>query len=65
MVDGVLASCYGSFHHDMAYVAMSPIQWYPELIGWIFSEENGSPGYVEMARSLGTLMLPYNLLFKY
>ena len=45
VVDGVLASCYGSFDHDLAHVAMSPVQWYPEMIGWIFGMGNGSSGF--------------------
>ena len=36
MVDGILASCYASFDHDLAHIAMTPIQWFPEIIEGIF-----------------------------
>ena len=29
IVDGVLASCYASFDHDLAHIAMAPMQWIP------------------------------------
>ena len=29
VVDGVLASCYGSFNHDVAHIIMAPMRWFP------------------------------------
>ena len=28
VVGGILASCYASFDHDLAHLAMVPMQWY-------------------------------------
>ena len=53
VVDGVLASCYASFDHDVANIAMTPMQWYPEILELIFGVKNGSPGYVDLAKKLG------------
>ena len=58
VVDGVLASCYASFDHDLANIAMTPMQWYPDLLEWIFGVKNGSPGYVDLAKKLGRSVLP-------
>ena len=61
VVDGVLASCYASTDHDLSNLVMTPIQWYPALIGWIFGEESGLPFYVKIAKS-GRWALPNDQL---
>ena len=53
VIDGVLASCYPSAHHDLAYIGMSPIRWFPKILKWIFGDENGILGYVRIAEELG------------
>ena len=58
MVDGVLASCYPSTYHDLAHMSMAPIHWFPELIMWIMSEENGFSGFVKIAEDLGNWVTP-------
>ena len=58
MVDGVLASCYASFHHDLAHITMTPIVWFPKIMEGIFGDENGFQGYVQMADDLGHRVLP-------
>ena len=63
VVDGVLASCYASFDHDLAHFSMIPIQWYPDMIEWIFGINNGSPEYVNIAKGFGRYVLPSALLF--
>ena len=57
MVDGVLASCYASFDHDLANFAMVPMQWYPEIMRWIFGVNKGYPGYVSIAKEVGRWVL--------
>ena len=64
MVDGVLASCYASFDHDLAHLTMTPVQWFPDIIGWIFGEEKESLAYVDIAKELGRWLLPYGQLLK-
>ena len=62
--DGVLASCYASFDHDLAHITMAPIQWFPEIIEGIFGKEKGSLAYVNIAKELGRWLLPYEQIFK-
>ena len=63
MVDGVLASCHASVDHDLAHFTMTPVQWIPEVVEWIFGEETGFPVFVSVIRKLGKLMLPYGQYF--
>ena len=64
VVDGVLASCYGSFDHDLAHISMKPVQWFPETMEWIFGLDDISPVYVDIAEHFGRFMLPHCQLFK-
>ena len=63
IVDGVLASCYASFDHDLAHMAMTPIQWFPQVMEFIFGEDNGSSVFVKMTKEFGRWMLPIGHLF--
>ena len=60
MVDGVLASCYSSVNHDLAHIGMKPIQWFPEVIQWIFGEDGEYSAFTRMTNGMGKLMLPSN-----
>ena len=53
VVDEVLVSCYASFDHNLAYIAMTPIQWIPKIAEWLFGEDNGSPAYVNIMKDFG------------
>ena len=48
VVDGVLASCYANYDHEMAHFAVTPIAWVPGLIEGIFNVHNESPGYAKL-----------------
>ena len=63
MVDDILASCYPSVHHDLAHIGMTPIRWFPEILGWIFGDENEILGYVRMAEELGMWVTPMDPVF--
>ena len=63
VVDGVLASCYASFDHNLAHFVMSVIQWYPDMTELIFGVNNGTPEYVNIVKNYGRLVLPNVLLF--
>ena len=39
----------------MAHFAMKPIQWFPEMINWIFGKDDGSPAYVNTVKGLEKL----------
>ena len=58
IVDGVLASCYPSYDHDLSHLAMSPMRWFPEVIELIFSNDNGFSVYVRTAEYLSEWMTP-------
>ena len=58
VVDGVLASCYSSTHHDLATIAMTPIRIFPIIFEWIFGNENGILGYLQLAEKLGLWVIP-------
>ena len=64
VVDGVLASCYASFDHDLAHFTIKPMRWFPEITTWIFGENNGSPTYVNIAKHLGKWLVPPNYLYQ-
>ena len=63
LVDGVLASCYASFDHDLSHFAMIPMQWYPEIIQWAFGMNKANPIYVNIAKEFGTWILPHVSLY--
>ena len=52
IVDGILASCYASSDHDLTHFCMTPIRWFPEIQQVIYGFQNGSPGYVKIAKEL-------------
>ena len=53
VVDQILASCYGSFDHDLAHLMMMPIQWFPDILVFIFGVNNEYTGYVNIAKEFG------------
>ena len=63
MVDGVLASCFADFQHDLAYSIMIPMQRFSEVMDWIFGIETGFPVFVSTTRQLGKLLLPESQCF--
>ena len=54
----VPASCYPSADDDLAHLAMKPIQWIPEIIGFIFSEDKGFQVSVKVVEVFGSWFLP-------
>ena len=63
VVDGVLASCYGSYDHDLAHLLMTPFGYFPFAMTSIFGGDNESPVYVNMAGYLGEWLLPYQSVY--
>ena len=58
VVDGVLASCFAIYDHDLAHAVMTPILWFPEMTGLIFGQDQGSLGYVRFLKDVGKWVLP-------
>ena len=46
VVDGVVASCYGSYNHDLAHIAMTPMRWFPAVLELIL----GGKEFVDIAQ---------------
>ena len=68
VVDGIWASCYAIVDHDLAQIAMKPIQWYPDIIDMVFGDENGVSVFVSVFQDFGRWVLPFgskSLLWKY
>ena len=59
IVDGVLASCYPSTHHDLAHIVMAPIRFFPQLIMLIFGEDSGFSVYLTVVEDFGKFISPY------
>ena len=64
MVDGVLASCHVSINHDTTHLATMPVRLFPKIMDWIFSDENGSSVFGEIAKQFGKSVLPNGQLFE-
>ena len=58
IVNGILASCYPSVHHDVAHIGMIPIRLFPKMTEWIFGEGNESPDYVTMMEEISKWIFP-------
>ena len=48
MVDEVLASCYPSADHDILHNGLVLVRYFPEVISWIFGEDNGFSSYIKI-----------------
>ena len=59
VVDGVLASCYAYVNHDVAHIGMTPIRWFPNMIQWVFDQDEGLSAFADTANELGKWILPY------
>ena len=63
MVDDVLASCYAAVDHKLAHIGMMPIQWFPEILQWVFGEDDGSSTFAKTTKELCESVLPYELFW--
>ena len=62
VVDGVLASSYASFDHDLAHIVLLPVRQFSAMIEWVFGEENESSVFVNILKGFSRKMLPYGSL---
>ena len=63
LVNNFHVSCYASFEHNIAHVAMAPLRWFPWLLNWSTYIEGVQP-YVHYMKKLGRILLPTSLLSK-
>ena len=59
IVDGILASCYPSADHDISHIVLVPIQWFPEMVDWIFGDDSGLQVYIKILEHVGRSMMPH------
>ena len=59
VVDRILASCYATVNHDVAHIGMTPIQWFPDMVQWIFGNEEGFSAFAKTIEYLRMSMLPH------
>ena len=59
IVDGVLTSCYASFDHDLAHIAMIPVHWFSDVIQLVFGEDVNISAYVMIVKEIGRWVLDY------
>ncbi|ESO83678.1 hypothetical protein LOTGIDRAFT_236513 [Lottia gigantea] len=56
VVNNIMASCYSSVDHNLGHLALTPIRWYPGLLG-NYQGEGYSP-FVKALKMIGHLILP-------
>ena len=64
LVNGVLASCYAFTHHDLGHIGMTSIRWFPEIVQWIFGNDDGISTVAGMTRDLSQSVLPFGQLWQ-
>ena len=52
-----------AFDHDLAHFTMSPIQYFSEVLEWIFGNESGYPVYVSTTGVIGRFILQNKISF--
>ena len=55
-MDGVLASCYASFDHDIQHIVLQPLLWFPSLMDLLLGEEESLNSYVTILEHVGEMM---------
>ena len=60
----MLASCYTSVDHDLAHIAMTPMQWFPKIAKAIFGEDDGY-AFVRVTKELYKSVMPNGQIFQY
>ena len=56
LVDGILASCYASFDHDIQHIVMKPLLWFPSIMDQLLGEEKSMHAYVTLLQHIGGMM---------
>ena len=59
VVDGVVASCYASTDHDLAYIGTFPMRWFPTMVEWILGQDKEMSAYVNILTAIGEWIQPF------
>ena len=65
MVDDILASCYAEVDHYLAHVTMTTMQWFPEILDWVFGVDAGFSLFVDMIQNISLLLFPHGEWFEF
>ena len=56
LVDGVLASCYASFDHDIQHIVMKLLLWFPSIMDLLLGEEKSVHSYMTILGHVSEMM---------
>ena len=56
LVDGVVASCYATFNHDIQHVVMKPLLWFPSIMDLLLGENKSMHSYVTILEHVAGMM---------
>ena len=63
VVDGVLASCYPNFDHNLAHIGMTSLRLFPQMIeGILGGAENGVSVFAKVATDFEKWVLRFDQL---
>ena len=62
IVDGVVASCYAGFDHDLAHFTMAPMQYFADVLEWTFEMTLGIQSLSVLQENLADLFWQGNFL---
>ena len=65
LVDGVLASCYASFDHDVQHIVMKPLLWFPSMVDMLLGEEKSMHAYVTILQHVSGVMSLQKSMYEY
>ena len=65
MVDEVLASCYPSADHDILHNGLVLARYFPEVISWIFGEDNGFSNYIKVIEYFQKWIITNNHIYEW
>ena len=55
VVDGVLASCYASYDHDIAHFSLAPLLWFPGIVDAVFTADPANSRSMDIAQEISSL----------
>ena len=58
VVNRVVSSCYATINHDLAHIGMTPVIWVPDIVQWIFGEEDGLSAFAKTIEYMKKSMVP-------
>ena len=57
VVNGVLASCYAHYDHDVAHFALTPVYWFPGIVEALLNADNTTPEYLKAIEEVSSLFV--------